>query len=74
MTERYTEWLQLLSARDWALTQFAGIALVVVVMWFGIDLYPTSWRRWLRAAFLLLTAGGLLLALTLSIGGVQWNS
>jgi multisubunit Na+/H+ antiporter MnhB subunit len=73
MTERYTEWLQLLSARDWALTQFAGIALVVVVMWFGFDLYPASWRRWLRGAFLLCAAGGLLLALTLSLGGAQWN-
>lgn len=56
MTERFTEWLFILAQRDWALTNFVGIAFWAMLGWEGIRLWPDPARRWFRLVYLL--AGG----------------
>ncbi|HEY4691112.1 MAG TPA: hypothetical protein VIK33_17510 [Anaerolineae bacterium] len=53
MTDRYTAWLAVIAQRDWALTQFTLIALLVVLAWEGIRLWPERFRSVIRFGFLL---------------------
>ncbi len=42
VTERFSEWLIILGQRDWALTQFTGLAILAVLMWEGIRLWAAG--------------------------------
>lgn len=69
MTERYSEWLALLSNRDWALTNFAALAFVFALAWHGVGLWPEPGRRWTRSIVLGLATIGIGAAFLFTFGG-----
>lgn len=63
-TERYRQWLALLSASDGVLLQIIGLAVVAALGWEWLRGRPEPWRARLRLAYGALGLATLLTALT----------
>lgn len=64
MSDYFTEWLGLLAFRDWALGQFALLAVAINGVWLLLYLWPAKFRVIGRVLFVAVGLGGFIYVIT----------